>query len=96
MLGKLSWLWFLLVLFEVFLLNYSIIIWLKRRKANEKYNRIEDGRLIFIHLMTFAVWSTVSAQSVSETDASLLVKANAIMQLFYVGLAATIKMPYLG
>ena len=53
--GKLSWLWFLLVLFEVMLLNYSIIIWLKRRKANEKFNRMEDGRLILIHVLTFVI-----------------------------------------
>ena len=96
MFGKLSWLWFLLVLFEVFLLNFAIIIWLKRRKANEEYMSHEDGRLVFIHLATFTVWSTISAQSVSANDASLLLKANLIMNLFYVLLAAAIKLPYLG
>jgi fucose 4-O-acetylase-like acetyltransferase len=59
--GKLSWLWFLLVLFEVFLLNYSIIIWLKRRKAEEKFCKSEDGRLLLIHAMTYIGWSTLSS-----------------------------------
>lgn len=64
--GKLSWLWFLMVLFEVFLLNYAIIIWLKRRKAGEKYTQLEDGKLIFIHLMTFFIWSILGSQAVSK------------------------------
>lgn len=46
--SKLSWLWFLVVLFIVMLLNYPLMAWSQRRKKNIPLNFKEDGKLVLI------------------------------------------------
>ena len=93
--SKLSWLWFLLVLFEVQIINFSIIIWLKRRKAKEAFT-FDDTRLLFIHGLTLFSWLVICVSSVDPDDGVLLAKALAILAIFYVGLALSVKTAYYG
>jgi len=57
--GKLSWLWFLIVLFEVMMLNYSIIVWSQRRLKGSSFDFLIDGKLILILLLTVGIWYIV-------------------------------------
>jgi hypothetical protein len=54
--GKLSWLWFLIVLFEVMILNYSIIVWSQRRLKGSAFDFFIDGKLILILSFTVGTW----------------------------------------
>ena len=85
---KLSWLWFLIALFGIFVLNYPMIRYLKRRKANEPFSFCEEGHLMVIHVLSNVgyVWLSVKAAE-SKQDGHLLMNAILIGNIAYVLLA---------
>lgn len=83
--AKLSWLWFLVVLFAIMLLNYPLMAWSQRRKRNLGYDRAVDGKLILIFSITFSIWILLCCLSVSKDDAfGFLIPAVGVLTLFYV------------
>jgi len=44
--SKLSWLWFLIALFVVMILNYPLMAWTQRRKMMRPFDWRHDGKVI--------------------------------------------------
>lgn len=82
--SKLSWLWFLVVLFIVMLLNYPLMAWSQRRKKNLPLDFKQDGKLVLIQVISLAVWAIPCSFMVDEKDAkTYLVPSISVLALFY-------------
>ena len=57
--NKLSWLWFLLVLFLVFIINYPIIVWTQRRARQEPLCLKSDGQILMLGTFSLLVWAMI-------------------------------------
>jgi uncharacterized Tic20 family protein len=67
--SKLSWLWFLVVLFIVMLLNYPLMAWSQRRKKKMPLDFKQDGKLIFMQVVSLTVWAVPCTLMPSKEDA---------------------------
>lgn len=82
--AKLSWLWFLIVLFVIMLLNYPLMAWSKRRTAQKQYDRSSDGKLILMLSVTLSVWIILLCLAVSRDDVfGYLIPATGVLASFY-------------
>lgn len=66
--SKLSWLWFLPVLFVIMLLNYPFLVFTSRRKNKLPFSLQEDSKLIFGQILTLVVWAGVCFLIVEESE----------------------------
>lgn len=48
--SMMSWLWFLVALFLVAVINYPLVAWTYRRSRQRDFEVVTDGSLIFLHL----------------------------------------------
>ena len=98
--SKLSWLWFLGVLFLAFILNYPMLAFSHRRKKGIQFDIRADGKIIMGQIATLSIWSIPCMTLVSENDAfNYLVPSIAVLGLFYTimfGLQLFIQNPEYG
>lgn len=82
--AKLSWLWFLGVLFIIMVLNYPFIVFSHRRASRKPFEVQTDGKLILGQILTLFAWSIPCATLVSESDAyTYLLPSVFVLGLFY-------------
>ena len=84
--GKLSWLWFLVVLFEVSMLCYWPIIMMKRRQM-----KLEIDFEPVYYAVSMLVWVAICVKAVDEKDAHYLVVASALQFLYPISLLVIAK-----
>jgi hypothetical protein len=63
---KMSWLWFLPVLFVASVFSYPLVIWSHRRQKKEKLTICYDLGVIILQIIIFGIWSGVSLSIISE------------------------------
>ena len=81
---KLSWLWFLVVLFIVMLLNYPLIAWTQRRANKKQLEFKVDGKIVGMQIITLLVWILPCALIVDAKDAAnYLIPSISVLGLFY-------------
>jgi uncharacterized membrane protein len=82
--NKLSWLWFLGVLFLAFVLNYPLLAFSYRRRNNVPFDTHIDGKIIVGQIATLSIWSIPCMTLVSSEDAfNYLVPSIAVLGVFY-------------
>lgn len=82
--SRLSWLWFLGILFIAMVLNYPILAYSYRRKNRLPWESGKDGRLIAGQIVTLSVWAIPCATLVSLEDAhTYLLPSIVVLALFY-------------
>lgn len=81
---KLSWLWFLVVLFIVMILNYPLIAWTQRRINQHPLEQTVDRKIVGMLVITLVVWVLPCALIVDPHDAATyLIPSISILGLFY-------------
>lgn len=80
---KLSWLWFLIVLFQVLLINYPLLAWSHRRVQKLPYTR-KDALIIFWLIMGLTLWMIPCATIVEKEYAfKYLIPSIYVLAAFY-------------
>jgi hypothetical protein len=69
--AKISWLWFLPVLFVVMILNYPLLVFSQRRKLGRAFDWKVDGKIIGMLAVSLLVWCIPCATMVNSEDAWL-------------------------
>lgn len=82
--NKLSWLWFLLVLFLVFVINYPITVWTQRRARQEPLSVKDDGKIVLLGAMTMATWSGICLALAEEKDVPFLIGSIKVLSSYLV------------
>ena len=81
---KLSWLWFLIVLFIVMILNYPLIAWTQRRLNKRTLDVKSDGKIAAMLAITLLVWVLPCALIVDAKDAAnYLIPSISVLAFFY-------------
>jgi hypothetical protein len=82
--ARLSWLWFLIVLFVVMILSYPLLAFSVRRKQRMPFNLFIDGKIIAGQLLTLSLWAIPCKILVSENDAyKYTLPSITVLLLFY-------------
>jgi hypothetical protein len=65
---KLSWLWYLPALFIDFVLTYPLLRWTVRRSRRIPCDVLIDGGLVFLQIVTLALWLWACTGIVTKDD----------------------------
>lgn len=82
--ARLSWLWFLIVLFVVMILSYPLLAFSSRRKQRIPFEMKADGKIIAGQLLILCLWAIPCKMMVSESDAyTYTLPSIMVLLLFY-------------